>query len=464
MKVIGIIGASALNKAPFVEMLIASFRFEGWSVSTIKRAPDGFDMDRPGKTSWARREAGCHEVMLVGDRRLVLMQEFRADPAPALGTLLARLEPVDLVIVEGFQSAAVPTIEICVAASGRAAALAAEPARGGARRRRTDRRAAAAICRCRHCRPHRLRRGAPRAVAARVTPPATAAGRDADPWRLVPALGIAQIISWGALYYAIAVLGASIGADLGLSPAHVFGAYSAGLLLSGLTAPVAGRAIDRWSGRIVLTMGSVVAALALFFLSRASSALEYYLAWCVGGVAMGLTLYDPAFATLSQHFGTSYRKALTALTLFGGFASTVFWPLAQLGLVHLGWRDTLAAFAALELVVCLPLHWWLIPARGRSGHGARAPTNATARSRPPPAQHVAAVRRAGIVVRAECIRLFGDVRAPDRDDARRRHDGGRRGVDRRADRADAGRRADRGNHRSAAICARRPSASSPSAC
>ena len=121
MKVIGIIGASALNKAPFVEMLIASFRFEGWSVSTIKRAPDGFDMDRPGKTSWARREAGCHEVMLVGDRRLVLMQEFRADPAPALGTLLARLEPVDLVIVEGFQSAAVPTIEICVAASGRPA-------------------------------------------------------------------------------------------------------------------------------------------------------------------------------------------------------------------------------------------------------------------------------------------------------------------------------------------------------
>ena len=97
-----------------------------------------------------------------------------------------------------------------------------------------------------------------------MTPPATAAGRDADPWRLVPALGVAQIISWGALYYAIAVLGASIGADLGLSPAHVFGAYSAGLLLSGLTAPMAGRAIDRWSGRIVLTVGSVVAALALF--------------------------------------------------------------------------------------------------------------------------------------------------------------------------------------------------------
>ena len=195
----------------------------------------------------------------------------------------------------------------------------------------------------------------------------------------MPALGIAQIISWGALYYAIAVLGASIGADLGLSPAHVFGAYSTGLLLSGLTAPVAGRAIDRWSGRIVLTIGSLVAALALFWLSRVSSALEYYLAWCVGGVAMGLTLYDPAFATLSQHFGTSYRKALTALTLFGGFASTVFWPLAQFGLVHLGWRDTLAAFALLELAVCLPLHWWLIPAHGRAAAWRSIRTIAVAR-------------------------------------------------------------------------------------
>ena len=120
MKVIGIIGASALGKGPFVETLISAFRLDGWSVSTIKRAPDGFDMDKPGKMSWARREAGCHEVMLVGDRRLVLMHEFRANPAPALGALIARLEPVDLVVVEGFQDAAVPTIEVSVAASGRA--------------------------------------------------------------------------------------------------------------------------------------------------------------------------------------------------------------------------------------------------------------------------------------------------------------------------------------------------------
>jgi hypothetical protein len=197
-----------------------------------------------------------------------------------------------------------------------------------------------------------------------VRPPSPTAASAGDPWRLVPALGVAQIISWGSLYYGISVLGAAIGSDLGIAPAHVFGAYSAGLLLSGLTAPPAGRAIDSVGGRVVLSVGSVAAALALLWLARADSLIEYYAAWCVGGVAMGLTLYDPAFATLSQHFGTSYRKALTALTLFGGFASTVFWPLAQFGLAHWGWRATLVAFAALHVAICLPLHALLIPSRG----------------------------------------------------------------------------------------------------
>jgi hypothetical protein len=203
-----------------------------------------------------------------------------------------------------------------------------------------------------------------------VTAPVGLGSAAADPWRLVPALGVAQIVSWGSLYYAISVLAAPMGADLALPPASIFGAYSVGLLLSGLIAPAAGRAIDRHGGRIVMSIGSVAAAVALLWLARAASVLEYWLAWCVGGLAMGLTLYDPAFATLSQHFGTSYRRALTALTLFGGFASTVFWPLSQLGVVHLGWRGTLAAFAALQLFVCLPLHWWVIPAWTASAHPA----------------------------------------------------------------------------------------------
>ena len=120
MNVIGLLGVSALGKSPFVEMLIGALRVDGFTVSTIKRAPDGFDLDRPGKVSWARREAGCREVMLAGDRRLVLMQEFRDAPQPPLEELVARLLPVDVVIAEGFQDAAVPTIEVVVPGSGRA--------------------------------------------------------------------------------------------------------------------------------------------------------------------------------------------------------------------------------------------------------------------------------------------------------------------------------------------------------
>jgi molybdopterin-guanine dinucleotide biosynthesis protein B len=119
MKVVGIIGASALRETPFVENLIAALRIDGASVSTIKRAPDGFDIDQPGKSSYARREAGCHEVMLVADKRLVLMQEFRERAEPTLEALVARLDPVDIVIAEGFQNAAVPTIEVHVPASGK---------------------------------------------------------------------------------------------------------------------------------------------------------------------------------------------------------------------------------------------------------------------------------------------------------------------------------------------------------
>jgi hypothetical protein len=179
--------------------------------------------------------------------------------------------------------------------------------------------------------------------------------------RLVPSLGATQIISWGALYYSIAVLGASIRDELGLSAAALFGAYSLSLLLSALAAPLAGRAIDRYGGRLVMSVGSVTAALSLFAIAHAHSAMTLYAAWALAGIAMAMTLYDAAFATLSQHAGTSYRTALTALTLMGGLASTVFWPLSLKGLEWFGWRDTLSGFALLEIAICLPLHLAFVP-------------------------------------------------------------------------------------------------------
>jgi hypothetical protein len=180
-------------------------------------------------------------------------------------------------------------------------------------------------------------------------------------FRLVPSLGLTQIVSWGALYYSIAVLGSSMRDELGLSAGALFGAYSLSLFLSALAAPLVGRSIDRYGGRRVMSVGSVTAGLALLAIAHAHSVTMLYAAWALAGVAMAMTLYDAAFATLSQHAGTSYRTALTALTLMGGLASTVFWPLSLKGLEWFGWRETLNGFALMQFAICLPLHLFFVP-------------------------------------------------------------------------------------------------------
>jgi len=182
--------------------------------------------------------------------------------------------------------------------------------------------------------------------------------------RLTPfitALGIAQIVSWGTLFYAIGVLGAAMRRDLGVSELFLFGAFTAGLLVTGTVAPVMGRLIDRRGGRLGLSIGSVLGALSMAILALAPNAAVMVVGWLVAGAAMAGCLYDPAFATLSQHTGARYRKAVTALTLFGGFASTVFWPLSHLLLEAWGWRVTFGIYAGFHLFLCLPIHLLFVP-------------------------------------------------------------------------------------------------------
>jgi MFS family permease len=178
---------------------------------------------------------------------------------------------------------------------------------------------------------------------------------------LVSALGVAQIISWGTLFYAIGVLGPAMRRDLGVSELFLFSAFTAGLLVTGTFAPAMGRLIDRRGGRFVLSLGSVLSIVALGTLAIASNAIVMVAGWLVAGAAMAACLYDPAFATLSQHTGNRYRKAVTALTLFGGFASTVFWPLSHLLLEAWDWRTTFGIYAAMHLFICLPIHQVFVP-------------------------------------------------------------------------------------------------------
>ncbi len=192
---------------------------------------------------------------------------------------------------------------------------------------------------------------------------------------LISALGIAQIISWGTLFYAIGVLGKPMRTEIGVSELYLFSAFTAGLFISGIVSPAVGRIIDRRGGRFVLSIGSILGAAAMATLALAPNAAVMVAGWLVAGVAMAACLYDPAFATLGQHTGARYRRAVTALTLFGGFASTVFWPLSHLLLEAWGWRTTFALYAGLHLCLCLPIHQLFVPRHATAllAHGETAP-------------------------------------------------------------------------------------------
>jgi MFS family permease len=180
-------------------------------------------------------------------------------------------------------------------------------------------------------------------------------------WRLVCALGVAQIASWGSLFYAFALLQLPLREQLGTSPAAVVGAFSLALLVAGLLSAPVGRWIDRHGGRALMSLGSLAAGLLLALLPWVQNLAQLYLLWAGLGAAMAATLYDPAFAVLARVFRSGPRTAITVLTLFGGFASTVFWPLTQLLIDHVGWRGALWTLAAINLLVCLPIHALLLP-------------------------------------------------------------------------------------------------------
>jgi len=190
--------------------------------------------------------------------------------------------------------------------------------------------------------------------------------------RTIGILAFTQIASWGALYYAFAVLAPDIGRDLGLSNATAFAAFSWSLLVAGLAATPIGAMVDRHGGRWVMAAGSVTSAIGLAWLANAHSLFDYVGAWTVIGLASALTLYEAAFATINRRVAVGAPRAISTLTLFAGFASTIFWPLTHLLDARIGWRDTYLVYALVQLALCLPLHLWL------GSDAARAPAPAGA--------------------------------------------------------------------------------------
>ncbi|MEO5698808.1 MAG: MFS transporter [Burkholderiaceae bacterium] len=174
----------------------------------------------------------------------------------------------------------------------------------------------------------------------------------------VCALGIAQITAWGTTYYCLGVLAGPISRDTGWSQGLIYFGFTVSLLMMGVVSTAAGRAIDRFGARAVMSAGAVLSTVALLLLSRVEGEAAYLAVWAFLGIGMRLSLYDAAFAALVQVVPSRGRQALSYLTLFGAFASTVFWILGHQLNEALGWRETLAWFAVIHLLVCLPLNWF----------------------------------------------------------------------------------------------------------
>jgi len=205
-----------------------------------------------------------------------------------------------------------------------------------------------------------------------------------DPLPLaVCALGLAQITAWGTSFYCLGVLAKPIVADTGWSQSLVYFGFTVALLAMGAISSWAGRAIDRHGARAVMTVGTVMMSVGLYALSRVTSEGAYLAVWAFLGLGMRLSLYDAAFAALVQVVPSRGRLAISYLTLFGAFASTVFWVLGHYFNEAGGWRQTLVLFAAINLAVCLPLNWIGLARKEAAGKVEEAATEGPARDGPP---------------------------------------------------------------------------------
>ncbi|MBX4900780.1 arsenite efflux MFS transporter ArsK [Rhizobium bangladeshense] len=208
----------------------------------------------------------------------------------------------------------------------------------------------------------------------------TPAAFEHPPVAAILALGLTQIIGYGTLYYSFSILAPDMARGLDWSQEWIFGALSAALLIGGLVAPAMGKWIDRFGAGRVMTSGSAIAAAALAACALAPGKIAFVIALIAIETASNLVQYAAAFALLVQIQPQLAQRSITYLTLIGGFASTIFWPITTTLHAHLSWQNVYFIFAALNLLVCLPIHAWLAHSAGDTG--TREKAGATRRVEP----------------------------------------------------------------------------------
>lgn len=222
------------------------------------------------------------------------------------------------------------------------------------------------------------------------------------PAGIVAALGLTQIVGYGSLYYSFSILAPAIAGDFGLSVSQVFALFSASLFFGGLAAPYIGRQMDRRGAATVMAIGSALSALTLILCAWSPSAAIFALAIVLLEISSGMVQYQAAFAALVEADSRSAWKSITYLTLIAGFASTIFWPISTALLGYLSWREIYFVYAGLNLLICAPMHVWIMRKRKVAAAGGPYPVR----------EHVAGAiprerRRQAVLVVSAAFALLG---------------------------------------------------------
>jgi MFS family permease len=217
-------------------------------------------------------------------------------------------------------------------------------------------------------------------------------------------LGFTQIVGYGTTYYLLGLMGALMMRDLGLSKSVMLAGVSLTLLTSGLAGPLVGRIQDKRGSRVVMALGSLLMGLGLIVIAIAQGPVLYFAGWGIVALGSPLSLYNASFTSLTRMSGQNARRAIVLLTLIGGLASSIAWPVTAALLTGLEWRSLVLIFGAVNILICAPLHAWLLDGRERQLDGAPLPEPVPAGLKPE-GQRMAFLL---MTVMLSCIALVGN--------------------------------------------------------
>jgi MFS family permease len=182
-----------------------------------------------------------------------------------------------------------------------------------------------------------------------------------QPWVMLWPLALAQMTSWGTMFYSFSLFAGPMQRELGWSQPAMNTALTLGLLMTAVMAYPVGTLFDRTGGRWLMTLGSLGGGLLLLVWSDIKTLPQFYVMWLTLGVCMACCLMEPLMAVINRVFGKDARRGMIAVTMVTGLSGTVFVPLSGHLINVLDWRPSMALLGALNLLYCAPVHWWFVP-------------------------------------------------------------------------------------------------------